>query len=71
MGFMDKVKGLLKGHEKQAKDGIDTVSNKLEEKVGPEHAAQVDAASDKAKDLVDDVSSGDTPATPPAAAPPT
>jgi len=58
MGFMDKIKGLLKGREKQAKSGIDTVSDKVEEKV-PEHAAQVDAASQKAKEAVDSLTGND------------
>ena len=67
MGLLDKVKGLLKGHEEQVKSGIDTVSDKVEEKV-PQHAAKVDAASDKAKDTVDKLAGDDdapaTPATP-------
>ena len=50
---MDTVKGLLKGREKQVKSGIDTVSNKVETKVGPQHAQKVDDLSDKAKDAVD------------------
>ena len=56
MGLMDKVKGLLKGREKQVKSGIDTVSNAVEKEVGPKHAAKVDAASDKAKEAVDKLS---------------
>ena len=81
MGIMDKLKGLLKGREKQVKSGIDTASNKIEEKVGPEHAAKVDNASDKVKDAVDKLAGTTTPdapaapaappATPPAAAPAT
>ncbi len=67
MGFMDKVKGLLKGREKQVKGGIDTVSNKVEAKVGPKYAGTVDTASNKAKEEVDKLASSDQPA--PAAAP--
>jgi hypothetical protein len=63
MGFMDKVKGLLKGREKQAKSGIDTASNKVEEKVGPQHAAQVENVAEKAKDEVDKLSGTDAPGT--------
>ena len=40
MGLLDKVKGLLKGREEQVKSGIDTVSDKVEEKV-PQHAEEV------------------------------
>lgn len=70
MGFMDKIKGLFKGREKQAKSGIDTVSNKVEQKVGPQHAGKVDDASQKAKEAVDKMSGSgtSTPSTPPASA---
>jgi len=71
MGIMDKVKGLLKGREAQVKSGIDTVSDKAGQAVGPKHAAKVDAVSDKAKDAVDSLTKEDAaPATPPAATPP-
>jgi hypothetical protein len=69
MGLMDTVKGLLKGREKQVKSGIDTASNAVEQKVGPKHADKVDAASDKAKDVVDKLS-GTTDRPPAAATPP-
>jgi phage terminase small subunit len=76
MGLLDKVKGLVKGREQQVKSGIDTVSDKVEQKVGPEHAGKVDAASDKAKEAVDKLAGNDAPAsappeTPPAPSPPT
>ena len=72
MGFMDKLKGLLKGREKQVKDGIEKVSNTVETKVPAEHRDKVDAAAEKAKDVVDDLAGNpDPPAatTPPPAAP--
>ena len=72
MGLMDTLKGLVKGREKQVKGGIDTVSNEVEKRVGPEHAAKVDSASDKAKEAVDKMSgTADSPAaaTPPVVAP--
>ena len=50
MGLMDKMKGLVKGREKQIKGGIDTVSNQVEKRVGTKHAGKVDDVSDKAKD---------------------
>ena len=57
MGLMDKVKGLLKGREKQVKSGIDTVSDQVEQRAGPKHAGKVDDISDKAKDAVDKLGS--------------
>jgi MT0933-like antitoxin protein len=70
MGFMDKIRGLFKGREKQVKGGIDTVSDKVEEKVGPKHADQVDDASQKAKEAVDKLAGTDAPATPATPPPP-
>jgi len=70
MGLLDKVKGLLKGRNEQVKSGIDTVSDKVEQKVGPEHAGKVDAASDKAKDVVDKLAGDDVAATAPPETPP-
>ena len=40
MGLLDKVKGLLKGREQEVKSGVDTVSNKVEQKL-PQHADTV------------------------------
>jgi hypothetical protein len=79
MGIMDKLKGLLKGREREVKQGIDTVSNKVEGAVGPKHAQKVDDISDKAKDAVDKLADSEPPspsaapappATPPTPAPP-
>lgn len=52
MGILDKLKGLLRGRERQVKQGIDKVSNVVESKAG-KHADKVDAASQKAKEAVD------------------
>lgn len=69
MGLMDKVKGLLKGREKQVKSGIDTVSNQVERRVGPKYASKIDDVSHKAQDAVDKLGGHDKP-TPGAAATP-
>jgi hypothetical protein len=60
MGLMDKLKGLLKGREKEVKSGIDTVSDQVEKRAG-KHAAKVDDLSDKAKDAVDTLAGTETP----------
>jgi hypothetical protein len=65
---MDKVKGLLKGREKQAKSGIDTLSDQVEKRAG-KHAGTVDDISDKAKAAVDKLAGSDAPAAAPAAGP--
>jgi len=61
MGLMDKVKGLVKGRERQVKQGIETVSNKVEQKLGPKHAGKVDGITEKAKDAVDKLGGSDRP----------
>jgi pilus assembly protein FimV len=76
MGFMDKIKGLFKGHKQEVKGGIDAASDQVEKRVGTQQAAKVDDVSQKAKDAVDKLAGDDaagapTPVTPaaPASAP--
>jgi hypothetical protein len=64
MGFMDKIKGLFKGRKQEVKSGIDTASDQVEKRVGPEHAAKVEDVADKAKDAVDKLA-GDQPSAAP------
>jgi hypothetical protein len=66
MGFMDKIKGLFKGRKQEVKSGIDTASDQVEKRVGPEHAPKVEQVADKAKDAVDKLA-GDETSAPPAA----
>ena len=63
MGILDKIKGLVKGREKQVKDGIDKVSDTVEAKAG-KHADKVEAVSEKAKEAVDKLAGTDAPASP-------
>jgi hypothetical protein len=74
MGFMDKLKSLFRGKETEVKEGIDTASDAAQKAVPDQHDAKVDAAAEKAKDVVDDLTGSDaprpaTPETPPAPAP--
>lgn len=59
MGFLDdakkKAQGLIHGNEDKVKDGIDKAADVAETKLGDEHADKIDAAADKAKDVVDDL----------------
>ena len=66
MGFMDKIKGLFKGREQQAKSGIDTAADAAQKVVPDQHDAKVDQVAEKAKDLVDDLAKpeGDANTTP-------
>lgn len=53
MGFMDKVKGLLRGRQTQIKDGIDKTSDAVEKRVGAKHADKVERGATQAKDAID------------------
>jgi hypothetical protein len=61
MGFMDKLKSLFRGKETQVKEGIDTASATAQKAVPDQHDAKVDAAAEKAKDIVDDMAGSDAP----------
>ena len=60
MGFMDKIKGLFKGKEDEAKAGIDKAADAAQKVVPDEHDAKVDMAAEKAKDVVDDLTKPDS-----------
>ena len=53
MGLMDKVKGMLGGHEKQAGDGIDKAADLADDKTGNKYSDKIDMGADKAKDGID------------------
>lgn len=53
MGIVDKLKGLIRGREKQVKQGIDKAADTVSDKVGAKNAARVDQVADKAKGAVD------------------
>jgi hypothetical protein len=55
MGLFDKVKGLVKGREKQINQGIDKVADVVESKTPDQHDAKVEQAAEKAKDFVDEL----------------
>ncbi len=47
---MDKLKGMIKGHESQADKGIDKGGDYIDQRTGDKYQKQVDAAQDKARD---------------------
>lgn len=53
MGFLDKLKGLTKGRKKEINQGIDKAADLAASKVPDEHDAKVEAAAEKAKDVVE------------------
>ncbi|MEW2130992.1 antitoxin [Streptomyces sp. NPDC005435] len=50
MSIMDKIKGMLKGHEDMADKGIDKGGDYIDQRTGNKHQSQVDSAQDRLKD---------------------
>ncbi|MEU5536192.1 antitoxin [Streptomyces sp. NPDC020362] len=50
MSFMDKIKGMLKGHEDMADKGIDKGGDYVDQRTGNKYKSQVDTAQDKLRD---------------------
>ncbi|MEU3984223.1 antitoxin [Streptomyces sp. NPDC026672] len=50
MSFMDKIKGMLKGHEDQASKGIDKGGDYVDGRTQGKYGSQVDSAQQRLKD---------------------
>ncbi|MFI8237044.1 antitoxin [Streptomyces sp. NPDC085866] len=50
MSMLDKIKGMLKGHEDVANKGIDKGGDYVDEKTQDKYRSQVDTAQQKLKD---------------------
>ncbi|MFF7155976.1 Rv0909 family putative TA system antitoxin [Streptomyces sp. NPDC008139] len=50
MSMLDKLKGLLKGHEDQARQGVDKAGDMVDKKTGDKYSGQVDQAQEKLND---------------------
>lgn len=61
MSVLDKIKGVLKGHEAQVSQGVEKAGDLIDEKTGGKYASQVDMAQKKAHETL---------GTPPPADPP-
>lgn len=61
MGLLDDAKeklgDLVGGHEDQLKDGIDKAADFVSDKVGEDNVPKVDAVAEKAKGIVDGLTS--------------
>lgn len=53
MGLLDKVKGMLKGNEDKAKQGVDSAADQAKKIAPDQHDDKVDRAADSAKDGID------------------
>ncbi|MEU1228148.1 antitoxin [Streptomyces sp. NPDC005828] len=62
MSVLDKLKGMLKGHEDKAAQGIDKAGDFVDEKTQGKYAGHVDTAQEKLKEQLGDTGQGkDTP----------
>jgi MT0933-like antitoxin protein len=50
MSMLDKLKGMLKGHEDMARKGVDKAGDAVDKKTGNKHQSQVDSAQKKMDD---------------------
>lgn len=57
--FADKAKDLASQHEDEVKEGIDKAADMADEKTAGKYSDQIDAGSEKAKELVEDLDSDD------------
>ncbi|MEV0266865.1 antitoxin [Streptomyces sp. NPDC050617] len=56
MSMLDKLKGLIKGHEDTARKGVDKAGDAFDQKTQGKYSGQVDSAQQK---LNDQLGSGD------------
>ena len=53
MSMLDKLKGMLKGHEDQAKQGVEKAGDTIDQRTGNKYQSQVDMAQKQADDYID------------------
>jgi hypothetical protein len=52
MSMLDKIKGMLKGHEDQARKGVDKAGDMVDDKTQGKYSGQVDQAQDRMNDQI-------------------
>ncbi|MEW2518515.1 antitoxin [Actinacidiphila alni] len=52
MSMLDKIKGMLKGHEDQARKGVDKAGDMVDQKTQGKYSGQVDQVQDKLNDQI-------------------
>ncbi|MBC3844280.1 antitoxin [Streptacidiphilus sp. 4-A2] len=53
MSMLDKLKGLLQGHEDQAHQGVEKAGDYVDGKTGDKYSGQVDSAQQKINQQID------------------
>ncbi len=54
MSMLDKIKGLMKGHPDQARQGVEKSGDFVDKKTGGKYGGQVDSAQQKLNDRLGD-----------------
>ncbi|MEC4016140.1 antitoxin [Streptomyces sp. H27-D2] len=54
MSMLDKLKGMLKGHEDQTGQGVDKAGDFVDKKTQGKHSGQVDSAQQKLNEQLGD-----------------
>jgi MT0933-like antitoxin protein len=52
--LMDKLKGMMSGHEDKADKGIDKSGDTLDDRTGGDHDSQINRGTDSMKDRLDE-----------------
>lgn len=52
MSMLDKIKGMLKGHEDQARKGVEKAGDMVDKKTQGKYSGQVDQVQDKLNDQI-------------------
>ncbi|MER6084876.1 MULTISPECIES: antitoxin [unclassified Streptomyces] len=53
MSMLDKLKGMLKGHEDQAKQGVQKGGDMIDQRTGNKYQSQVDMGQKQADDYIE------------------
>ncbi|MCX4450522.1 antitoxin [Streptomyces sp. NPDC087866] len=54
MSMLDKIKGMIKGHPDQARQGVEKGGDLVDKKTGGKYEGQVDSAQQKINDQLGD-----------------
>ena len=67
VGFMDKLKGLTKGRERQISQGVDKAGDFINKQTKGKYSSQIRSAENKVDDLLETDQDGAAASTPPPA----
>ncbi|MFC9384767.1 antitoxin [Streptomyces venezuelae] len=65
MSMLDKLKGMLKGHEDKASQGVDKAGDFVDGKTQGKYSSQVDTAQEKLKEQLGGTGQNPPPPPPP------